>query len=318
VVIVVTPTPLPVTPTPAVIAAEDTPTPTPPPTSGLRGKIAFTAFNEYHSKYSLYIANIDGSDQRLLYEQTRQPEFSPDGKRIVVNGDGLGWDSLVVMNAEGSNRHPITNHVTDKQASWSPDGMKVVHSSQQAGFIRAGHDEPDWNIYIQDDASRQMDATAFKISGQPVIGRYPTWLPDGRIAWNGCETWAGKPSACGLFAGWADGTGVVQLTTAGNDLAVDGYGNEIVFMCDQRDGNWEVYKANNVGQGITRLTNDPAIDGLPTWSPDGKHIAFLSTRDGQWAIWVMNANGSNQRKLFNLPGPMGPDWPEERISWWAP
>ena len=163
-----------------------------------------------------------------------------------------------------------------------------------------------------------MEATAFKIDGQPVIGRYPTWLPDGRIAWNGCETWAGKPSACGLFAGWADGTGVVQLTTAGNDLAVDGYGNEIVFMCDQRDGNWEIYKANNVGGGITRLTNDPGIDGLPTWSPDGKYIAFLSTRDGQWAIWVMNADGSNQRKLFNLPGPMGPDWPEERISWWAP
>jgi hypothetical protein len=35
-------------------------------------------------------------------------------------------------------------------------------------------------------------------------------------------------------------------------------------------------------------------------------------------MWVMNADGSNQRKLFDLPGTMGPDWPEERISWWAP
>jgi Tol biopolymer transport system component len=111
---------------------------------------------------------------------------------------------------------------------------------------------------------------------------------------------------------------VVQLTTAGNDLAVDGYGNEIVFMSDQRDGNWEIYKANNVGGGITRLTDNPGTDGLPTWSPDGKSIAFLSTRDGQWAIWVMNADGSNQRKFFDLPRPMGPDWPEERISWRAP
>jgi tRNA A-37 threonylcarbamoyl transferase component Bud32 len=319
VVIVVTPTPLPVTPTPAVAAAEDTPTPVPPSTSGLRGKILFTVYSERNnpSTYDLYIANIDGSDQRLLYTQTRQPEFRGDGI-IVANGVGGGWDTLVVMNADGSNRHPITNFAEDAQPSWSPDGMKVVHSSQQAGFIRAGHDQPDWNIYIQDDVSHPIAARAFQIGGQGVIGRYPTWLPDGRIAWNGCMGWAGKPSACGLFAGWEDGTGVNQLTTAGNDLAVDGYGNEIVFMCDQRDGNWEIYKANNVGQGITRLTNDPAIDGLPTWSPDGKYIAFLSTRDGQWAIWVMNADGSNQRKLFNLPGPMGPDWPEERISWWAP
>jgi len=318
IVIVVTPTPLPATPTSA--APEDTPTPVPAPPSGLRGQILFTVYNEFHnpSTYDLYIANIDGSDRRLLYEQTRQPDFRADGKAIVANGEGGGWDSLVVMNADGSNRHHITNHPEDKQPNWSPDGIKVVHSSQQAGFIRAGHDEPDWNIFIQDDALRQTEARAFQIGGQPVIGRYPTWLPDGRIAWNGCQGWAGKPSACGLFASWEDGTGVTQLTTAGNDLAVDGYGNEIVFMCDQRDGNWEIYTANNVGGGITRLTNNPAIDGLPTWSPDGKQIAFLSTRDGQWAIWVMNADGSSQRKLFDLPGPMGPDWPEERISWWAP
>jgi Tol biopolymer transport system component len=291
----------------------------PPPTSGLRGKILFTVYNEFHnpSTYDLYMANIDGSDQRLLYEQTRQPDFRGDGI-VVANGDGGGWTSLVVMNADGSNRHHITDFAEDAQPSWSSDGRQVVHSSQQGGFIRAGHDEPDWNIYIQDDASQVIAATAFRIGGQGVIGRYPTWLPDGRIAWNGCMGWAGKPSACGLFAGWPDGTGTAQLTTAGNDLAVDGYGNEIVFMCDQRDGNWEIYKANNVGQGIARLTNDPAIDGLPTWSPDGKHIAFMSTRDGQWAIWVMNADGRNQRKLFDLPGPMGPDWPEERISWWAP
>jgi hypothetical protein len=315
-IIVVTSTPLPVTPTPTEAATEDTPTPVPPSTSGLRGKILFTVRNEISGKYDLYIANIDGNDQWLLYEQTRQPEFRGDGI-IVANGDGLGWTSLVVMNADGSNRHNITNHPEDKQPSWSPDGVKVVHSSSQHGR-RDDQGNPKWNIYIQDDASRQIEGRALQIASYQVIGRYPTWLPDGRIAFNGCEYWTGKGGNCGLWAIWEDGTGVSQLTNASNDLSLDGYGNEIVFMGDQRDGNWEIYKANNVGQGITRLTNDPGIDGLPTWSPDGKHIAFLSTRDGQWAMWVMNADGSNQRKLFDLPGPMGPDWPEERISWWAP
>jgi hypothetical protein len=341
VIIVVTPTPLPTdkptltpTPTPIVIVvqpttptaatptlpAPETPTPTltPPPAATLRGKILFTVYNELHnpSTYDLYIANIDGSDQRLLYEQTRQAEFRGDGI-IVANGDGAGWTSLVVMNADGSNRHPITSFTEDKQPSWSPDGVKVVHTSSQHGR-RDKEGNPRWNLYIQDDASRQTAARALQIASYHILGRYPTWLPDGRIAFNGCQYWTDNSGNCGLWAIWEDGTGVSQLTNVGNDLAVDGYGNEIVFMCDQRDGNWEIYKANNVGGGITRLTNNPGIDGLPTWSPDGKHIAFLSTRDGQWTIWVMNADGSNQRKLFNLPGPMGPDWPEERISWWAP
>jgi len=316
VIIVAMPTPLPATPT--SVAAEDTPTPLPLLTSGLRGKILFTVYNEFHnpSTYDLYIANIDGSDQRLLYEQTRQPDFRGDGI-IVANGDGGGWDTLVAMNADGNNRYPITNHPEDKQPSWSPDGVKVVHSSSQSGRLNS-EGYPIWNIYIQDDTSRQTEGRALQIGSYQVIGRYPTWLPDGRIAFNGCEYWTSKGGNCGLWAIWSDGTGVTQLTNASNDLAVDSYSNEIVFMCDQRDGNWEVYKANNVGGGITRLTNDPGIDGLPIWSPDGKHIAFLSTRDGQWAIWVMNADGSNQRKLFNLPGSMGPDWAEERISWWAP
>jgi Tol biopolymer transport system component len=36
----------------------------------------------------------------------------------------------------------------------------------------------------------------------------------------------------------------------------------------------------------------------PTWSPDGSQIAFLTDRTGNWEIWVMNADGSNQRPLF--------------------
>jgi hypothetical protein len=37
----------------------------------------------------------------------------------------------------------------------------------------------------------------------------------------------------------------------------------------------------------------------PSWSPDGSQIAFLTDRNGQWEIWVMNADGSNQQPLFS-------------------
>jgi TolB protein len=85
-----------------------------------------------------------------------------------------------------------------------------------------------------------------------------------------------------------------------------------------RDGNWEVYVVDLAGGAAKRLTTDGAHDGLPTWSPDGNQLAFVTNRGGSWAIWAMNPDGSNQRKLFDLGGGYGTgaqDWTTERISW---
>ena len=75
---------------------------------------------------------------------------------------------------------------------------------------------------------------------------------------------------------------------------------------------------NTDGSGLTRLTDHPGRDGLATTSPDFQHIAFVSDRDGAWAVYVMNVDGSNQQKLFALDGGYGGgnyEWYEERLSW---
>ncbi len=48
---------------------------------------------------------------------------------------------------------------------------------------------------------------------------------------------------------------------------------------------------------MTRLTSEPGIDTSPTWSPDGRQIAFVSQRGGSPQIYVMNADGSAVRRL---------------------
>src|SRR5262245_5481922 len=65
-----------------------------------------------------------------------------------------------------------------------------------------------------------------------------------------------------------------------------------------------------------RLTHDLASDTYPTWSPDGKQIALTSNREGQEAIFVMNADGAGVRRIHNdLPVSNGTSWqPDGRIG----
>jgi len=56
------------------------------------------------------------------------------------------------------------------------------------------------------------------------------------------------------------------------------------------------------GGNQQNLTNHRAWDSSPSWSPDGKHIAFDSFRDGNGEIYIMNSDGSNQTNLTNHRG----------------
>ncbi|MFZ2095418.1 MAG: hypothetical protein WAV05_02155 [Anaerolineales bacterium] len=60
---------------------------------------------------------------------------------------------------------------------------------------------------------------------------------------------------------------------------------------------------------LRRLTDNDTPDGFPAWSPDGAQIVFISSRDGNKEIYIMNIDGSNQQRLtFNDVDDSFPRW----------
>jgi Tol biopolymer transport system component len=75
-------------------------------------------------------------------------------------------------------------------------------------------------------------------------------------------------------------------------------GGSIVWVTD-RLGNWTIWSMNPDGSGKKKLTSDDVVSGWPSWSPDGKEIAYwswdINTDSGD--IWKMNSDGSGKVKL---------------------
>ncbi|HUG16784.1 MAG TPA: DPP IV N-terminal domain-containing protein, partial [Thermomicrobiales bacterium] len=96
---------------------------------------------------------------------------------------------------------------------------------------------------------------------------------------------------------------LAQIFGAGGDddgqqaAPVDATPTGQIAFVSERDGNAEIYLINADGSGLRRLTDNPASDTEPDWSPDGERIAFVSDRDGARSLYVMDADGSNVGRL---------------------
>src|SRR5438874_2710686 len=100
------------------------------------GKIVFTSNRTSTSQ--VYVMNADGSGQTQLtfdaQPKDQVPDWSPDGSEIAYLADTHGisdvvnpsWGDIWVMNADGSDQHPITSGATYYGTAWSPDGSRIA------------------------------------------------------------------------------------------------------------------------------------------------------------------------------------------------
>ena len=264
-------------------------------------------------KHEIYVMNADGTNQTRTNNTGFFPlewfssiddsfDWSPDGTRIVFesghdDGSGSFIGSISVMNADGSNVRRLTNYPGfDYSPKWSPDGTKIA-LGRADDFIDQG-----LNISVMNaDGTNQ---TRFS------VGWDPRWSPDGtKIVFVSGDIF--DQSSREIYVTNADGSNVQRLTsypTWNADPRWSPDGTKIAFV-RRRVGtpqcpsgafcSYEIYVMNANGTNQTRLTDSPAGDYSPIFSPDSSKIAFISHRDGNSDIYVMNADGSSQTRLTN-------------------
>ncbi len=214
--------------------------------------------------------------------------------RIAFMSDRDGNWEIYVMGINGKNPRRLTNDRHDDwHPSWSPDGKRIVFSSKRDGGITA-------EIYVMDADGGNPQ----RLTNNGHNDYSPSWSPDGdRIVF---------ASVGEIYVMDADGGNQQKLSQDDQkdySASWSPDGKRIVFS-SERDGHFrgdhgltaEIYVMDTDGGNQQRLTNNRNNDWSPSWSPDGRRIAFASDRKGdlvKFDIYVMDANGGNQRRLTN-------------------
>ncbi|MCB0038386.1 MAG: META domain-containing protein, partial [Caldilinea sp.] len=246
-----------------------------------------------------------GAQAEMVANNAMQPALSPDRSMLAFysqQSDKLGVGGYDVATGQ---RLRFSRFVEDSQPRWSPTGDRIVFASNRQGDRR-------WRIYITPAVDKERPAEMDY--AELDFGKDPDWHPtDELLILKGCDP---QGQNCGLYTMGTDGSSRTIFTNVASDSLPRWFpdGSAVVFMSEDRDGNWELYRAEVADGSVTRLTNDPAPDGLPAVSPDGSQIAFVSKRGGAWGLWVMPATGGDATQITAIPGEL-PDWLRQAVDW---
>ncbi len=216
------------------------------------------------------------------------PSLSPDGKWVVYTRDELdtGQTDILLRAVGGQTAINLTKDSTadDSQAAFSPDGERIAFRSERDGG----------GLFV-------MGRTGESVRRLTTDGFNPSWSPDGMFIVYADETTVIAPNT--RFSGSAlrvvsVATGERRQLSSGDGVqpSWSPHGHRIAYWALQAGkAQRDLWTVAATGGEPVRVTDDPAVDWNPVWSPDGRYLYFSSDRSGGgfnlWRVEIDEVTG---------------------------
>ena len=258
----------------------------------------------------LHVFNVDTGEGRVLAPPDGvQPHWSPNGHRIAYWAIERGQRDIWTVRPDGTGALRVTNDVpVDFSPVWSPDGNWIYFASTRGGLMAI------WRVAIDEESGETLadpqpitsgglgDPGMLSFSGDGTRLLYTATLTRGSILSADFD-----PDTLSLAA---DLSPVVegQRRLVQPDISPDG--SRIAYRTE--GAQQDIFVAGTDGENERQVTNDPAKDWAPRWSPDGTRLAFYTNATGDYEVWLANPDGTGRVQLTESPNEA------PQVSVWSP
>ncbi len=250
----------------------------------------------------IYVADYDGANQRRVTANQKlniAPSWSPDARSLVYTSWESGFQDIYVIHPFGGgprSRPAAGNeHIHNMLAAWSPDGQRLAFSS-----ARDGGRTDVWVVNRDGSGLRNLTPNTPNWDDSA-----PTWSPDGtQVAFTSDRSGTNQ-----IYTMAADGTGVRRIISQQHsDRPTWSPLNYIAFTLGSGPGH-DIAVYDTLKNEVRVLTDGLGSNGSASVAPNGRHIAFTTTRWGREQVAVIDyPTGRNIRRITSAGSNTYPSW----------